>query len=473
MKIRFIYILSVLFGLSIINTFAQNDTTLVMDFDAYMKIVKEHHPISQQAELQLDRGKAVLREARGGFDPKINLESSQKDFEDKNYYDLLDAGLKVPTWFGLEFNGGYEQTRGVFLNPENKTPGAGLVYAGVGIPIGEGLFIDKRRAELRKAKIFRESTEAMRKSIYNGLLFDAGQAYWEWFMAYHVLLVYENALNVAIQRFEAVKQSALLGDKPSIDTLESGIQVQNRRLALQQSRLDFKNTSALLSIYLWREGEIPLELDSMVVPQEKDRVETDARSGFSEIEIDSLLLNHPDLLQYDFKIEQLDIERRWKIEQLKPDLNLKYNFLAEPLTNNIISEFTPNNYKWGLQFEMPVLLRKERGALLQTKVKVQEAQFDYSLKQAELGFKFQAARNELVTTNSQVNLYRQTVRDYQGLLSGERTKFSGGESSLFLVNSRELGYINAQIKLIELLSKNQKAKLKRDYALGILSDINY
>lgn len=472
MKIRFIYFFYVLIGLSSSSTLAQSDSSLVLDFDVFMQIVKEHHPVSQQAELQLDRGKGVLREARGGFDPKLNLHTSQKDFDNKNYYDLLDAGLKVPTWFGLEINGGYEQTRGVFLNPEDNTPGAGLMYAGLGVPIGQGLFIDKRRAELQKAKIFRESSEAMRKSIYNELLYDAGKAYWEWFMAYHVLLVYEDALIVTNQRLDAVKQSARLGDKAAIDTLESGIQVQNRRLALQQSQLDYKNTSALLSIYIWRDGEIPLELDTTTVPENKERVETDDRIDLSQDEIDSLLFNHPDLLQYEYKIDQLDIDRKWKIEQLKPELNLKYNFLAEPVSNNIMSEFTTNNYRWGLQFQMPILLRKERGSLLQTKVKVKEATFDYSVKQAELGYKFQAARNELNTTNNQVILYSQTVRDYQRLLLGERTKFTGGESSLFLVNSRELGYINAQIKLIELLSKNRKAKLLRDYSLGILSDIN-
>ncbi len=466
------YILLVLFALLSFKTFAQSDSLLTMDFKTFMQIVKEHHPISMQAELQLDQGRAVLREARGGFDPKLSLETAQKDFDGKNYYDLFDAGLKVPTWFGLELNGGYEQTRGVFLNPEHNTPGDGLMYAGLGLSVGQGLFIDKRRAELRKAQIFQESSEALRISIYNDLLYDAGKAYWEWFMSYHVLLVYENALVVAEQRFEAVKQSAFLGDKPAIDTLESGIQVQNRRLALQESELNYKNNSALLSIYLWRDGEIPLEIDTTTIPQKREETNTEDRLNFTEDIIDSLLLNHPDLLQYQYKIEQLGIDRRWKIEQLKPELNLKYNFLAEPVTDSPFSEFTTNNYKWGLQFQMPVFLRKERGALLQTQVKVKEANFDYSVKQAQLSFKFQASNNELQTTKNQIDLYSRTVRDYEGLLQGERTKFDGGESSLFLVNSREIGFIGAQIKLIELLSKNQKAKLTRDYSLGILPNVN-
>jgi len=67
-----------------------------------------------------------------------------------------------------------------------------------------------------------------------------------------------------------------------------------------------------------------------------------------------------------------------------------------------------------------------------------------------------------------INLIQKTVRDYAGLLNGERQKFDAGESSVFLVNRRELGYINAQVKLIALLAKNYKAALGAEYALGLL-----
>ena len=78
--------------------------------------------------------------------------------------------------------------------------------------------------------------------------------------------------------------------------------------------------------------------------------------------------------------------------------------------------------------------------------------------------------NEWEITKEQADLYAQTVNDYRGLLEGERALFDSGESSLFMVNSRELGYINAQIKLIEILTKNQKAILATRYSLGTLAN---
>ena len=41
-------------------------------------------------------------------------------------------------------------------------------------------------------------------------------------------------------------------------------------------------------------------------------------------------------------------------------------------------------------------------------------------------------------------------------------------SSLFMVKSREMGYINAKIKLVELLAKNRKARVSADYTFGIV-----
>jgi outer membrane protein TolC len=448
--------------------YAQSDSSVVFSYDDFIEIVKNHHPMAIQAEIQLEKGEAEIRKARGGFDPKIMASASEKDFQDKDYYEMFDGGLKIPTWYGLELNGGYEQNRGLFLNPENNVPGAGLVYAGVGLTIGKGLFIDERRAELRKAQIFNESSDAMRRSMYNELVYDASKSYWDWYMAFNVLQIYRNALLVAQQRFDAVKRSAFLGDIASIDTLEAGIQVQNRQLSLQQSELDFANSGALLAVYLWIDGEIPLEISENLFPDTLQLLNNNNLRSIDETLVDSLIEAHPDLQQYAYKIETLDIDRRWKQEQLKPQIDLKYNFLTEAIDNEFYSGFTPNNYKWGVQFSMPILLRKERGGLLVTKLKIQEANFDQSMKRAEITYKVTSARNEFQTTGDQIDLYQNTVRDYSGLLKGERQKFEGGESYLFLVNFRELAYINAQIKLLELITKNQKSRLKYDYSLGIL-----
>ncbi|MDZ7846574.1 MAG: TolC family protein [Owenweeksia sp.] len=150
---------------------------------------------------------------------------------------FADGGFKVPTWLGLELNGGYEQNQGVLLNPEHSTPGNGLWYAGLSLALGQGLFIDERRAGLQQAQIYSQATETQRQQMLNTLLYKAGVAYWAWFESYNQLRVYQEALELTKTRLAAVRQGALLGDRAAIDTLEAGIQFQNRMLALEQAQL--------------------------------------------------------------------------------------------------------------------------------------------------------------------------------------------------------------------------------------------
>jgi outer membrane protein TolC len=119
---------------------------------------------------------------------------------------------------------------------------------------------------------------------------------------------------------------------------------------------------------------------------------------------------------------------------------------------------------------MPIFLRSGRGALQIAKLKLRDAELDYSFKLQHLNVKSQQAVNEFQTTSNQLSIYTKTVVDLRQLLTGEQRKFDGGESSLFLVNSRESSYINGRIKLAELEIKNKFALLKISHSLGNLFD---
>ncbi len=445
---------------------AQIDSLLILNYQDYIKIVLNEHPIAKQADIKINEGEANLLYARGAFDPKIYTDINQKYFKGDQYYSQIDGGLKIPTWFGIELKGGYEQNQGLNLNPAEITPSDGLLYAGISLPVGQGLFIDKRRAELKKAHLFQQVTEMERRIILNELVYLAGTTYWKWFKTYNTLMVYNDAYRLAKERSEAVKTASNLGDRPAIDILEAKIQVQNRLLTLQQSKLEFKNTSALLSIYLWKGGVIPLELAEDTVPISMSNVSVSSANKTYLIQLDSLINNHPELNQSRYKINQLQIDKRLKVNQLLPVLNLKYNPITTYLGNTSLINHTINNYTWGMEFQMPIFLRKERGALKLAKLKIQASNFKLINKQKVLRYKVIAAFNQWETTTELIDLYSQTVEDSGNLLNGEKKLFNFGESSLFKLNLREVEYIKTQLKLIELLTKNRKAELTTKFALG-------
>ncbi|MEO6760533.1 MAG: TolC family protein, partial [Saprospiraceae bacterium] len=83
-----------------------------LDWASFRQQVLANHPLAKQADLETALANAQLQRARGGFDPKLYADFSAKDFAGKTYYQYGEAGIKWPTWAGLEFKGAYNTARG-------------------------------------------------------------------------------------------------------------------------------------------------------------------------------------------------------------------------------------------------------------------------------------------------------------------------------------------------------------------------
>ena len=196
---RNITLIVIVFFLSLFN-FAQQ---VRFGEDRFYELIVNNHPLSKQANLKVNFGENSILKARGGFDPKLFGSLDQKYYNSSQYYDLLNAGLKVPTWFGLEFKTGFENNRGAYVSEQNNTPPNGLWYGGVSMNLGQGLIIDNRRAELFKAKIYAESTFFEKELQLNELIFESGYSYWNWFLSYHSekTLIEAYKINVPISSY--------------------------------------------------------------------------------------------------------------------------------------------------------------------------------------------------------------------------------------------------------------------------------
>ena len=86
----------------------------------------------------------------------------------------------------------------------------------------------------------------------------------------------------------------------------------------------------------------------------------------------------------------------------------------------------------------------------------------------EIQNKVKSYYNEIVTLRQQVQLFDDAYNNYIQLLRAEEFKFSIGESSLFLVNSRELKAIETLQKLTETRTKFYKAIVGLNWAAGTL-----
>lgn len=443
---------------------AQNE----FSYQEFRSLVLLNHPLAKQAALKPMMGESQVLKSKGGFDLKMFTDYASKNDKGVNYYQELNAGLSIPTWYGLQVKSGFESNNGTYLNPENKTPAGGLWYGGLSLSLGQGMIIDQRRAELFKARIFQESTIQEQKLLLNELLYESGYAYWNWFLAHYSTQVLQNSLDLATVRLNGVKTSAELGDRPIIDTVEARIQVQYRQALLTNFETELLNAKLKMEAFLWTQSQEPLELNETSLPVEIDSVGLELMPFISDVAVDTMVQNHPYLTMADLKIKSLEIDQRLKKEQLKPTLNLTYNLINEPINYNPFNTISPNNNKIGVQFEMPLLYRKERGELQLAKLKVQDQQLDYMNNRMYLSVKIKQAQNDVLNAQRQLEIYQQTVLDSKELFEAEKTMFDQGESSLFLVNARELSYIQAKLKYIEVLSKYQQSLLSLRFSMANL-----
>ena len=444
----------------------QAQDSIVLRFNEYLGYVKKYHPITKQAELQIGIGQANLMKARGGFDPKIEVDYDQKQFKGSEYYERLNATFKIPTWYGIEFKGNYEQNEGQFLNPSEFVPSDGLYSAGVSISVGQGLWINERMATLKKAKYFRNQSKADRDLLVNQILYEATLAYFDWLKAYNEAMIYQNFLDNAKIRFEGIKSSARAGDIAAIDTVEAKIAMQSRALGLEQANVKLMNRSLELSNFLWMNDGIPIELQPNVIPDTDIEGDIDITLEILGKPLDSFTIeNHPKLKSLGYKIDGLRVEKRLKANRLLPTIDLEYNFLTE--TPKLINSFETEQYKGGINFQLPLFLRKERGELKLAKFKLQDAQYDFDNAQILLENKILAVYRELESFSTQNVLIDEIVGNYSTLLAAEERKFSFGESSLFLINSRESKLIDAEMKRIEVQNKYYVTKAKLFNSLAV------
>ncbi|QYS88256.1 TolC family protein [Flavobacterium davisii] len=422
---------------------AQNKELTYTEFLGY---VKKYHPLVKQANLNISESEALLMQARGAFDPKIEVDFDQKNFKNKNYYALLSSSFKIPTWYGIELKAAFNNSEGLFVNPEMTTPNKGLTSLGINVPIGQGLFINQRMVDIRKAKIALTLNTAERDLQALEILYEASVSYFNWKRIYNEVQLYESYLKNASIRFKGVEKLIEQGDKPAIDSIEAGITVRNRQLNLEEAKLKLTKAKLEVSNYIWMEDNIPLEIEDTLYPEIE--LEKTIRNTLSKIQWNNWTIeNHPKIKALNAKIDMLIIEQRLKANALLPKLDVSYHYLSEP---DYFTKYRFQDYKLGVNLTMPLFLRKERGSLKLAKLKVQDIQFSLQFEKQQIKNKIEALNQERISLEKQLQINKKLVSDFEKMLSAEERLFTIGESSLFLINTRENALVSSKLSDIAL-----------------------
>ncbi len=446
------------------------DTTTVLEFDEYYRLVLANHPVVKQAELLTQQAAQELRLARGGFDPKLEGSWSFKDFNETEYYNILDVSLKIPVWFPIDPKVGVERNRGTYLNNErfiSPTTDNRQIYAGIAVPIGQGLFIDQRRATMRQAQLMQDMAEADQVKEINKILLTAAKDYWEWYFAYNNYVLMQRSITIAQDIYDRTKMAFEYGEAAAMDTVQAKITLLQRVTAFQEANIERIKASLRLSLNLWDPNGAPLDLEDNVRPEDMDF------SAFNRDLLDQLVemarQNHPEILKLDLKNRSLLVERDLARENLKPRLDVNYFLLDQPISpggeQNGIA--VGDNYKVGVDFAFPIFLRKERAKLNQTRLKLTDNRFQRDFVEREIINDINGQFNAVLTTEIIMAQQEEMVNNYEVILQAEQLNLENGESDLFEINVQIEKLIDSQSKLLKLRSDYQKNIMNLYWAAGI------
>lgn len=457
LKIKFSALL-ILFSVQF--SFAQD--SLKLSHQEFLNIVKNYHPLALKYQLQNKIANAEITKARGNFDPVLAGKLGEKNIDGTKYYEQKNVELGIPTWYGIDITGSYNYLDGEKLN--NSETKGGLYQFGVTIPLAKNLLYDKRRAMLDQAKFGLKMTEAEQIVLTNELLLDAENTYWDWVKNYEIYKLQKSAVEINRKRLELTKKTYEFGERPAIDTVEAASQLQSFELQERNAYLNFVKSTQELQMFLWKDKQDLYEIAQLVFPSSS----LDEHSGYSDYEFllqnleSKLLQNHASLEYYLQKQNILESERRLKWQSFLPKIDFTYNFFNK---ENYKSDFLPlfdNNFQYGLKLEIPIFQRQARADYEIAKLKISQNQQDSQLKLREVNTKIETYKYEVTNYFSQIDISAKNLNNYKRLLNAEETRFGNGESSLFLINSRENKLLDAREKNLELKAKFLKSynKLK-------------
>lgn len=434
-------------------------------------MVSANHPLARQAALLRSEGEQALLYARGAFEPKLDAFQEQKTFDGKDYFTYGGAEVKMPTTFGATFKAGFDWTNadGLYLSPERNIPEGGQAILGVELPLLRGLFMDESRADWRQAQTGVQRYQQLARELRNTLYQETHKAYWNWAWVYNAQRLAIDALRYSEERLVGIRQSFEAGDYPAIDTLEAYLQVQSWQLAAQDAQIDLQHVQAKMQTLLWNESGQPMVWNDN---WEALPLGSDAYPMMSRADLELQLNNHPALRAYSLQLTQLQQERRWKSEMFKPELTVNFNLLGDntdfnPGTAEGVRGLVTENYKWGFRFSYPLFLRKARAGLTQTDIKIAQTEWKLSDKQQQLNTKLEAYWQEWQIRQRQVQVAASVVANYRTLLDAEQIKFELGESSVFLLNSRQQKLLEARLKQLKAQAELQKAIVALQYTVGV------
>ncbi len=403
------------------------------------------YPSIQAAQTRITEREANVMAARGAFDPRIDgsVNSRLSGFYDGSsgtaglYQNLPVLGAEVFTEYSI--------SDGLFPVYEDRlvTANTGEARIGLALSLIRDRDIDDERFAIIKAELETDIAglgfENERISVFQ----QAYVAYTRWLISARLLEAYQELLNVAVVRGEALERQVESGDVAEILLIENEQAILQREGLVVDANRQVELSAERLSLFL-RNNEgtpmYPVYDSQLTVPQDSE--------AFLNLPISQLvelaLANRPDIAAAKILQEQLQLEVRLADNLAKPKLDLRF-YTARDFGNGALNRLGTDNVV-ELSFSIPLETRTARGRKASANARLAGVGYELRLLVDEAERDMRSALVNLRATTELKNVALRELEVAQALAEAEARRFEAGTSDYFLLNVRERMLGEAQLR---------------------------
>ena len=420
--------------------------------------IEENHPKLSSATTTRRIAVAKLLEKSGAFDVKLNFNS------DYLRYNSTSSPGKPSTARQNEFSvertlrngvkifGGSRLNRGNVKSPLSSTGGLGEYFAGAALPLLRDWRVNEKSIAEQQAALGTGVADADFAQTRLNLILDGTNNYWNWAAAKQKLDVNRNLFELAKTRAEQVRARVQAGDLPPIDQTEAAQEVQRRMGNIVKAELDLQKSGLKLSQYLWdANGQFAVLPDPQQAPPQF-AAPLNLSAQVVDLGVKRALRQRPELITLDLNLATSELDEQLARNNRRPNLDL-YVAPGRDFGDKSIGA----TMKFGVNFSVPVQRREADGQLAQARLKQQKNQFETNIARQKIIAEIREAAASVNAAHDRILLAQQELDLTRALEQGERTRFAAGDSTLFLVNTRERATAEAEIKLIDLRAEYEQA----------------
>ena len=440
-----------------------------LSLERVFELVEENHPKLRGAQLAQDIASAKVLQKQGAFDPNLGISSTYQLYNSSsspgkardyfsnsiNYYRTDPSGIKWET--------GWINNAGTIKSPSSSTGDVGEFYVGASIPLLRGLNINDKSVGLEQAKVVEKQVRLDYRNLRLLTLLNAGSAYYNWVTAVMQREIIQENLKLAELRLEQVKASIEAGDKAEIDEVEAAREVAKRAEALLKAERIVQKSAIKLALYLWNSNgqaqEIPREeLAPRTLPETSELLEKD----IAEFQVQALE-KRPELRRLDLQKDIFEWDKKLAENDKLPQLDLKLRPGVDTGGQSIGVTF-----KAGIELVLPLATRSADGRERAASIKMDKLSLDQVELVRRILLQVQDAAGEINATGARLKRAHRVYKLAKKLEEAERLKFELGDSSLFLVNTRERATVEAALKVLQIRNEQAQSILLLETVSGLI-----